>query len=213
MTIVIPTTVGDIAGARFRTLDVQDDGGTWSVVAVLAGPEAEIAVSDGHADEPAAIAALEQVVEDLAAEGDIIPDLVVNDIHVLGTLSTAFEGQDRIEIGTDETHIMRFVEGSDPVEESPSISVHAGILTIEGVGEVPVGIQLDATQVHLLAPVVSLGVAGAIPTALQMVEHTSEPAAPAANCGLLFLDDNGSGKTRLRIKFSSGAAQTIATQP
>jgi hypothetical protein len=41
----------------------------------------------------------------------------------------------------------------------------------------------------------------------------SAPAVPAANKGVIYLEDNGAGKTRLVVKFSSGAAQVIATQP
>jgi hypothetical protein len=44
-------------------------------------------------------------------------------------------------------------------------------------------------------------------------ELASEPAAPAANGFKLFAVDNGSGKTVLKVKFASGAAQVIATEP
>jgi hypothetical protein len=39
------------------------------------------------------------------------------------------------------------------------------------------------------------------------------PAAPAANKGRLYFEDNGSGKTRLMVIFPSGAAQQIAIEP
>jgi hypothetical protein len=39
------------------------------------------------------------------------------------------------------------------------------------------------------------------------------PAAPAADEGHLFLVDNGSGKSVLKIRFATGAEVTIATQP
>lgn len=45
-----------------------------------------------------------------------------------------------------------------------------------------------------------------------MVEQT-EPAAPAADKVLVYAKDNGSGKTQLMARFSSGAAQQIAIQP
>lgn len=44
-------------------------------------------------------------------------------------------------------------------------------------------------------------------------ERGADPAAPAANHGILYLKDNGGGKTQLAIIFSSGAAQIVATQP
>lgn len=47
---------------------------------------------------------------------------------------------------------------------------------------------------------------------IQMVEITA-PAAPAANTARLFVEDNGSGKTRLVVRFPTGANQVIATEP
>lgn len=41
----------------------------------------------------------------------------------------------------------------------------------------------------------------------------TDPSAPAANHYKLYAKDNGSGKTLLVVRFSSGAVQTIATQP
>lgn len=41
----------------------------------------------------------------------------------------------------------------------------------------------------------------------------SDPAAPAANTGVIFCRDNGSGKTQFCVRFSSGAVQVIATEP
>lgn len=44
-------------------------------------------------------------------------------------------------------------------------------------------------------------------------EVTSAPAAPAANGWRMYAEDNGSGKTRLMVKFATGAAQQIAIEP
>jgi hypothetical protein len=41
----------------------------------------------------------------------------------------------------------------------------------------------------------------------------SPPAAPAANGGVLYFDDNGAGKTRLMVRFATGAAQQVAIEP
>ena len=51
-----------------------------------------------------------------------------------------------------------------------------------------------------------------IDDALELSE-ISEPDAGAADTARLFLQDNGSGKTQLCVRFSSGATQVIATQP
>jgi len=47
---------------------------------------------------------------------------------------------------------------------------------------------------------------------IEMSEQTA-PAAGAVNTGRLYLEDNGSGKTRLMIRFNTGAAQQIAIEP
>ncbi len=47
---------------------------------------------------------------------------------------------------------------------------------------------------------------------LEMVEITA-PGAPAANGAYIYCDDNGAGKTRLNVRFNSGAVQILATQP
>jgi hypothetical protein len=48
--------------------------------------------------------------------------------------------------------------------------------------------------------------------ALRLREMTA-PSAPAADRAHLWIEDNGSGKTRLMIQFGSGAAQQIAIEP
>jgi len=52
-----------------------------------------------------------------------------------------------------------------------------------------------------------------IDAAIEGNELGSEPTAPAANGFRIFAVDNGSGKTVLKVKFATGAAQVIATQP
>jgi len=44
-------------------------------------------------------------------------------------------------------------------------------------------------------------------------ECSADPDAPAANRARLYLIDSGGGKTILKCRFSSGAVQTICTQP
>jgi hypothetical protein len=49
-------------------------------------------------------------------------------------------------------------------------------------------------------------------TYLEGAEQTA-PAAPAANGYRIYAEDNGSGKTRLMVKFATGPAQQIAIEP
>ena len=45
------------------------------------------------------------------------------------------------------------------------------------------------------------------------MQEISAPSAPGSNTGRIYMEDNGSGKTRLMVIFNSGAAQQIAIQP
>lgn len=45
------------------------------------------------------------------------------------------------------------------------------------------------------------------------ITEMSAPAAPAANTARLYVEDNGSGKTRLCVRFPTGAVQVLATEP
>lgn len=47
----------------------------------------------------------------------------------------------------------------------------------------------------------------------EMPEQASAPAAPAANSGRIFFQDNGAGKTQMCVRFNTGAVQVIATEP
>jgi hypothetical protein len=49
-------------------------------------------------------------------------------------------------------------------------------------------------------------------TFVEMTEQT-DPAAPGANRGRLYVRDNGAGKSQLCVRFASGAVQVIATEP
>jgi len=46
-----------------------------------------------------------------------------------------------------------------------------------------------------------------------MVQETAMPGAPGADQALIWLEDNGAGKSRLMIRFNTGAAVQIAIQP
>lgn len=49
--------------------------------------------------------------------------------------------------------------------------------------------------------------------AIRLSESGSAPSVAGANTVLIYADDNGSGKTRLRARFNTGAIQTLATEP
>jgi hypothetical protein len=61
----------------------------------------------------------------------------------------------------------------------------------------------------------SIDVKGNIRTEVGFFElgEMTAPSAPAANRARLYVEDNGAGKSRLVVRFPSGAAQVIATEP
>lgn len=63
------------------------------------------------------------------------------------------------------------------------------------------------------APALRLLNGGGGSASIDFVEASADPSAPAANCGRLFLRDNGSSKTQLCVRFNTGAIQVIATEP
>lgn len=54
-----------------------------------------------------------------------------------------------------------------------------------------------------------------LPAVSLLVEglETVAPAAPASKGYRLYAEDNGSGKTRLMVKFATGPAQQVAIEP
>jgi len=50
------------------------------------------------------------------------------------------------------------------------------------------------------------------PKFVEMLEIT-DPTAPSANNGRVYVRDNGAGKTQLVVRFPTGAIQVIATEP
>lgn len=77
------------------------------------------------------------------------------------------------------------------------------------------GRDYDTAGLHLLtrsgttAPAIHIAAdAGHI-----LLGEQTDPAAPAANFGALYVRDNGAGKTQLVVRFPTGAIQVIATEP
>lgn len=89
-------TIDSLAN-RFRSVDITEEGGTWSVVATVDGFDDPVVVAE-EASEEDAVAAVEQLTDDLD-EPDA--EVVFDDVTVLGTLRSALSGE-RIEVGTDE---------------------------------------------------------------------------------------------------------------
>jgi hypothetical protein len=73
--------------------------------------------------------------------------------------------------------------------------------------------SLDASFSRVGAGVIGVrSTSGTTGGALNFLEQTA-PAAPGANQAVIYAEDNGSGKTRLMVRFPTGAAQVLATEP
>lgn len=78
--------------------------------------------------------------------------------------------------------------------------------TIFGVAGVGFGSAVDTTLSRLAAGDMLVA------NRFTLIE-TTDPAAPAANRGTIYMRDNGSGKTQFVVRFPTGAVQVLATEP
>jgi len=77
-------------------------------------------------------------------------------------------------------------------------------------GSYDVALRRSAANVLRLSGTSTSATSGA---SLELFESAAAPAAPAADGGRIFLQDNGGGKTQLCVRFATGAVQVIATEP
>lgn len=106
---------------------------------------------------------------------------------------------------SDDFDVRFFTDGSS----SASIVSASGIALTFGAGGVGNSVSLStnntARQIVLDDQVYFVvGISGT---------EISTPAAPAANGWIMYGEDNGAGKTRLMVRFASGASQQIAIEP
>ena len=92
------------------------------------------------------------------------------------------------------------------------------VTNVAGSGASGAGVTLtgggNVTALGTLAITGASTLTGAVTTAnfIAGVEMTA-PSAPAANGYRIYAEDNGSGKTRLMVRFATGVAQQIAIEP
>jgi hypothetical protein len=93
-----------------------------------------------------------------------------------------------------------------------SLSVGGGHFTVDASGNVSTSANASLSSLtgpgNILPLMDSLGNAAA----LQLLERGSDPTAPAGNNAILYLRDNGSGKSQLCIQFPTGSPIAIATE-
>ncbi len=74
-------------------------------------------------------------------------------------------------------------------------------------------LQVNATGVHSNGGGFSTTSSSVQTNSITMSERASPPSAPPANCGVVWMEDNGSGKTRYMARFPTGANVVICTEP
>lgn len=114
------------------------------------------------------------------------------------------------------TYITQTAEGSLSAEQALS-ALSTGIMRVETTTGVLTSLTTSAGIFANISDETGTGaLVGANSPAFvnyfQMTEMTA-PAAGAANTGRFFVEDNGSGKSRACVIFTSGAAQCFATEP
>jgi hypothetical protein len=62
-------------------------------------------------------------------------------------------------------------------------------------------------------PMVQINTSATGPGLTLLAESSTDHGNPVANAAVLYLTDNGAGKTQLKVRFATGAAVVIATQP
>lgn len=72
--------------------------------------------------------------------------------------------------------------------------------------------RVEAAGITISSAGIQLGATTVANNSITFVER-ADPSAPDLNEGVLYLKDNGAGKTQLVIRFNTGAVQVIATQP
>lgn len=99
-------------------------------------------------------------------------------------------------------HIKAFYDGNQPADYVQRVDIDDS-----ATGKHHYSLTINTTEAFRVDQALRLGVAKDIE-----MSEMSEPPAPSANNGRLFMKDTG-GKTQLLVRFPSGASQVIATEP
>lgn len=127
-----------------------------------------------------------------------------------------FSGWEEI-IGTNAASGQILLGNTVGVQGRLHYNAGAGVLYLDNSFAASIALRVDTSNTPLPALVLTGTLATfngnlSVPGYYDGAEIAA-PAAPAVNTGRLYFDDNGSGKTRLMVKFNTGAAQQIAIQP
>lgn len=230
MTTLTTESDDEVDIALFVSIDIEEDEGTFSLVAACNGYPDPVVISSGHEDEPTAATALEAVTEALAADGDFHPD--VDSVTAEGAFRTAAAGP-RVEMGTGEDPEKLKLSTGDPAEATPGglyadangeafivwmlspapegAPLQAGIALVLTLADNKTQVLSGADRHTFAAGPVEL--VDATDGYLDLPELSAAPDAPPSGVARLFAVDDGAGKTSLRVRFNTGAVQTLVTEP
>lgn len=135
-----------------------------------------------------------------------------------GTLTLDWDGTRWVPLSQKSPQIMEGV-GQSLYHTLTSTYPVLAVGEFIGGGFIEWGGGIGPTDVKLHRPTTGLlefhtGKFGNLPAnRITMTEQASDPAAPAANSGIFYFRDSGSGKTQACIRFPTGAIQVIAEEP
>ncbi len=123
-----------------------------------------------------------------------------------------------VNVGTDRVLV---IDNSSPGTQISLVDIRAicvggfaAEVTVEG-NSTTSHITANAKNVEIVGGLnigaAALGVSGAAPGAIMLKEITA-PSAPGTNMATLYIEDDGTGKTHLMIRFQSGIAQEMALE-
>jgi len=122
-----------------------------------------------------------------------------------------------LDIGNTGNSVFLGVEGSPTTLIAGATAYDSFISTATGTGFVTAVNFVTVTRATStgLAVTGTLSSTGNLTVTGGYIEGNEQtaPAAPAANGYRIYAEDNGAGKTRLMVKFATGAAQQIAIEP
>lgn len=96
---------------------------------------------------------------------------------------------------------------------APTINQASGTYTIVDINPIETGIGAGPHYLIRAGVGGSGNLWGLRNSGAMDLAEIADPAAPSANRGLVYMRDNGGGKTQLVARFPTGAVQIIATEP
>jgi len=128
-------------------------------------------------------------------------------LAVTGTITSTYNaGANVLTIKSSTQPVLRITD--DGTTSIGDFTIVSGAAILRTLTNTPLAFLVNSSEI------VRLGANGLSMTTgyIEGAEQTA-PAAPSSNGYRIYAEDNGAGKTRLMVKFATGAAQQIAIEP